>query len=231
MQSNPIADWQSLTEHYRAMCDEELEELAADFVDLTETAQQVLRNEMKNRGLREPQRSAEPQKKGDARKQPTAPPRFLSSVEPYSGDLQANDAGGNDDEDAPREYTWKTPLCECDTTDQARQIHEVLKRAGIESWVELPGSSWASNVPRVVIAADQLEEAIEIASQPIPQDIVEQSHEDVPEYEAPRCPRCGAEDPVLEAVDPFNTWQCEACGKQWSESAEDVAGEPDRTEP
>jgi hypothetical protein len=237
MQGNPIADWQNLTEHYRTLCDEELLELAADLVDLTETAKEVLRNEMKNRGLREPQVKADPQIKaepqtsGEARKQPDAPPRFAGSVEPDHGDLQANDADGNYDEDAPREYTWKTPLCECETTDQARQLHEVLKRAGIDSWVERPGTRWASSVPRVVVAADQLEEAVEIAGRPIPQDILDQSREDLPEFEPPKCPKCGAEDPVLEAVDPVNTWQCEACGKQWTEPAEDVEGETDQAVP
>jgi hypothetical protein len=222
MQGNPAADWQNLTEHYRSLCDEELEELAADFVDLTETAQQVLRNEMKNRGL------GDPSAKGEARKQPDAPARFASSVEPDSGDPQMNDASENEDGDPPREYTWKTSLCECETTDQALQIQEVLKRAGIDSWVERPGSRWTSFVPRVVVAADQLEEAVHIASQPIPQDILDQSREEAPEFEPPKCPKCGAEDPVLEAVDPFNTWQCEACGKQWTESAGDVEGKPDQ---
>ena len=51
MQADPIAEWQRLTEHYREMSDEELGELACDFDDLTETAQQVLRSEMRSRGL------------------------------------------------------------------------------------------------------------------------------------------------------------------------------------
>jgi hypothetical protein len=231
MQGNPIADWQNLTEHYRSLCDEDLEELAADFVDLTETAQQVLRNEMQNRGLREPQVKANPQSSAAPRKQPIAPPRFASSVETDSASRRADDADGDGDEDAAREYTWKTPLCDCDTTDQALRIQEMLKRAGIDSWVERPGTRWASSVPRVVVAADQLEEAIQIASQPIPQDILEQSTVEIPEFEPPKCPQCGAEDPVLEAVDPFNTWQCEACGKQWTESAQDVAGNPEKAAP
>jgi len=237
MQGSPIADWQNLTEHYRSLCDEELDELAADFVDLTETAQQVLRNEMENRGLREPRVKAEPQTKAkpqrspEQRKQPVAPPRFASSVEPDSRDHQDIDADGPDGEDAPSEYTWKTPLCECDTTDQAQQIHEALKRAGIDSWVERPGTRWGASVPRVVVAADQLEEAIQIASQPIPQDILDQSHEEIPEFEPPKCPQCGAEDPVLEAVDPFNTWHCEACGNEWTESPAGVDREAGQAVP
>ena len=54
MQANPFEEWQRLTEHYREKSEEELRELAADFADLTETAQQVLRNEMRKRGLDDP---------------------------------------------------------------------------------------------------------------------------------------------------------------------------------
>jgi hypothetical protein len=225
MQSNPIEDWQSLTEHYRAMCDEDLEELAADFIDLTETAQQVLRNEMKNRGLGDPETRAEPQTTGEAWKRPDAPLQFRISVDPDSYDRQTNDAEQSNDEGAPTEYTWKTPLCECETTDQAWQLHEALKRAGIESWVET-ASAGLGGYLRIQVAADQLEQAIEITSQPIPQDILDQYREKVPEYETPKCPKCGAEDPVLEAVDPVNAWLCEACGKQWTEVESGIEAEP-----
>jgi hypothetical protein len=221
MQSNPAAEWQSLTEHYRAMCDEDLEELAADFTDLTETAQQVLRNEMKNRGLGELQTGPEPQTTGEVPKQPDAPPQFRSSVDPDSYDRQTIDAGQSKDEDPKTEYTWKTPLCECESGDQALQLREVLKRAGIESWIET-ASAGLGGYLRIQVAADQLDQAIEIAGQPIPQDILDQYREKVPEYEPPRCPNCGAQDPVLEAVDPVNSWLCEACGRQWTESADGI---------
>ena len=52
MQADPIAELRRLTEHYRELSDDELRNLAADFADLTETAQQALRTEMQSRGLR-----------------------------------------------------------------------------------------------------------------------------------------------------------------------------------
>ena len=55
MQADPIQEWQRLTEHYRQMGDQELRELAFDFSNLTDTAQQVLRSEMRCRGLGDPQ--------------------------------------------------------------------------------------------------------------------------------------------------------------------------------
>ena len=228
MQGNPAEDWQRLTEHYREISDEELQELAADFVDLTETAQQVLRNEMKNRGLDEPQAAGEAPKSSI---RPTAP-QWDRPDNPDAGDFQSNATDGNEEHDSPREYTWKTTLCACDDREQARQIYEVLKRAGIESWVEQPRSRYSMDIgsPRVLVAADQLDEAREIAARPIPQEIVDQFRMDVPEFEAPKCPKCGAEDPVLEGVDPFNSWLCETCGKQWTESAGDLNGKQEKAE-
>ena len=228
MQGNPAEDWQRLTEHYREISDEELQELAADFVDLTETARQVLRNEMKNRGLDEQRTAAEVPESSDR----AAAPRWDRPGNPDPGDIRSNATNGNEEDDLPKEFTWKTTLCDCDDREQAWQIHEVLKRAGIESWVEQPGSRYSFGIssPRVVVAADQLDEARTISAGPIPQEIIDQLRMDVPDFEAPKCPSCGAWDPVLEGVDPFNTWQCEACGKQWTESAADADGKPEKAE-
>jgi hypothetical protein len=51
MQSDSAAEWERLTRLYGEKSDEELLELAEDFGNLTETAQQVLRDEMKKRRL------------------------------------------------------------------------------------------------------------------------------------------------------------------------------------
>jgi hypothetical protein len=214
MQINPAEEWQRLTEHYREMLDGELEELADSFGDLTETAQQVLRNELKNRGLDEPGA-----KKAAARYAAPAAASRLAG--------QADKSNGDEEGDSPKDFSWKTLLCECNTSEEAYQLKQVLQRAGIESWVEQPGSSsysfGMSSGPRVVVAADQLDHAIEVANQPIPQEIVEESKIEVPEYVPPTCPKCGAEDPVLESAEPTNSWLCEACGEQWSE----LEAEPD----
>ena len=75
--------------------------------------------------------------------------------------------------------------------------------------------------PRIEVAADQLEQAREIISRPIPQEIVEQSKLPAEEYVPPVCPSCGADEPILESVEPVNAWRCESCGKQWSEQVEE----------
>jgi len=139
--------------------------------------------------------------------------------------------------DQPHEYTWKTPLCECDDRAGAWQLAEVLRRAGIESWIDGPGGSYSPYSQldernlRILVAADQLDQARIIAAQPIPQEIIEQSKTDAPEFELPACPQCGAKDPVLEAVDPTNSWLCEACGKQWTEAVGDPNQTPETAAP
>jgi len=237
MQADPALEWRRLTEHYRAISDDELRELAVEFGDLTETAQQALRSEMQTRGLGQPQDvvyAPEP----DGTSQVSAEPGNDWTVSPdqpvdalgYFGRPPkiVSDTPGNDVEvDGPHEYTWKTVLCECDTSVQAQQLREALKRAGIESWIEAAGTGsryagFGLASPRVLVAADQLEAARATAAQPIPQEIVDELKVEVPEYEPPVCPKCGDTDPVLDGISPMNKWRCEQCGEEWTELAADV---------
>ncbi|HVC46444.1 MAG TPA: hypothetical protein VND90_04305 [Terracidiphilus sp.] len=205
MQTDPSRDWQSLSELYRGKSEGELCQLAEDYGDLTEVAQAVLRGEMKTRGL------------GD----PAAPKRPERRPKRSAGTNDGEDADA--EKDAAREYTWKTPLCACASMQQAKQIAEVLRRAEIESWIEGGVNPWDAGSLRVVVAADELDHARELLGGPVPQDVVEEASMETPVYVAPVCPACGAEDPVLQGVEPVNTWLCEACGKEWSEGAEGVA--------
>jgi hypothetical protein len=214
MDYNPAEDWQSLTANYRGMCDEELLELADSIDDLTETAKMILENELRMRGLepRKPQPPA-PMVSNNAQVNSELPSRHLSPdpVFSVSGDGQ------------PHEYTWKTPLRECKDAKEAWQLGSALSRAGIESWIQEGGPEDAPR--RISVAADQLEAAEAVASQPIPKDILEESQQKSPEWVAPCCPKCHTEDPVLESVDPTNSWLCEACGARWSDPLADP--EPD----
>jgi hypothetical protein len=219
-----------LTEDYRRMGDEQLRELADDFRDLTEIAQQTLRDEMKTRGLGDPQAPI-------AVKRPSAINSATANDEETGWDLdvyRVPPAQGEDSDDASpaaQEYTWKTLLCECETSEQVWQLAEALRRAGIDSWSQSRGLSY----PRILVAADQLDLARMIAAQPIPQDIVDASKADKNEepqyFEMPHCPACGASDPVLLPGDEkqtpdskdkdrgwVNRWQCGACGREWEEA-------------
>ena len=242
MYIDPYQEWVRLTQEYRAMSDEELRELNRDFADLTEVARQVLSAEMHIRGL--DKKTAEEKAaavKADrfAASCPPSPmleraaaamrsdPFDSTSIEPVPEDEEDSEA----DPDEPHEYTWKVMLCEGLEYDQAWQIFEVLRRAGIESWIERPGSGRVRPRAdyqmvgdlRVLVAADELDRARDLIANPIPQDIIDASYETVPDYEPPRCPACGAEDPVLESAEPVNAWKCETCGREWT----DPAGESD----
>ena len=230
MQINRAEEWQRLTEHYRGMFDGELEDLARSISDLTETAQQVLHNELKNRGMAEPGTKAEVDLK--RKNEPDAPEgiHWASAVDPDAAadravwDDSSDGPGGSGENGAPVEFSWKTPLCECDSEEQALAICEMLRQAKVDCWYE-PSSGSDSLVPRVIVSADQLDEARQIASRPIPQAILDDLHVVVPEYEAPQCPVCHAEDPVLESAEPSNNWLCEACGQQWSDPLAEEDGQ------
>jgi hypothetical protein len=224
MHDNPAQDWQSLAENYRAMLDGELEELAASSDDLTETARQVLRSELSHRGLLEPGAAGLALEKTDS----LSDSRYRSSVDPDAGGDESDDGYEGAEDDRPKEFTWKVPLCECEDEAHALAICAALKQAGIERWYEGSGSPMGNGRPRVVVAADQLEEAREIAARPIPKDVIDSYREEMPEFEAPKCPSCGDEDPVLESAEPTNAWLCEACGRQWTEPAIDGNGEAEK---
>jgi hypothetical protein len=218
MQFDPVAEWQRLTEFYRGKTDAELEELAEDFGNLTETAQQVLTTELRSRCLALPG--------SQQASSPTQPRPFAGYGSSHLFEhLTANSDESQSDADtdeAPIEFTWKTQLCECDDGRQAWQLAKALELSGIESWVQSPGSGvvyW-----RVFVPADQLEESRAVADQPIPQDIVEESKDfekEPEEYIPPTCPKCRTEDPILESADPSNNWLCEACGALWSDPLPD----------
>ena len=205
-------EWRRLSEHYQQMLDGELLQLANDYSDLTEVAQQVLREEMLKRGLGDPL---------DPKTLQQTPGHFQ-----FDRGVELNGAEESipeDEEGTPtHEYTWKTPLCECETAEQANQIGEVLHRAGIDCWINdsprrfVPTRMDLTNI-RIQVAADQLEEARRIIAQPIPQDIIEDSQIEVPEFAVPKCPGCGDSDPTLLEADPGNRWACEVCGKEWTD--------------
>jgi ribosomal protein L37AE/L43A len=206
MRPSPAEEWQRLTRLYGEMSDGELVELAASYSDLTELAQPILRDEMRKRKLPDPTVRA------------AQTPRFsefaavgLRSQEKHIEDLP-------DD----RDYVPRAYLCECESDEQANQMGEALRREGIELVVESPHAGDRgvnAFVRRIFVPGDQLAMAREIASRPIPQDIMDQSKVRVEDFDPPKCPKCGAPDPVLDSVDPVNTWSCEVCGAIWSDSA------------
>src|ERR1035441_6889100 len=123
MRIDPFEEWRRLNQLYREMSDEELYELEDDFSGLTEQAQQILRDEMKTRGLTRP-RPASVEANLSER----------SAASAWDSDADAPKVeDGTEESDLPREYTWKTLLCECNDSDEAWQVREALRQAGIRS--------------------------------------------------------------------------------------------------
>ena len=224
-----MEEWRHLTALYSEMGDIEIRELADQINDLTPNAQQILRDELKKRGVSEKHSSGPAQGKRDDD----------SGAVHWDGRREDSDLDPNGDasEIGAPEYTWKTGLCRCDSIDEAAQRAEMLRRAGIECWVQRPGSRFV--VPwleigvgdiQINVAADQLDQARTVVSQPIPQDIMEMKEEEATSaYEIPACPECGAADPTLESVEPSNNWLCESCGHTWSDPIPDSTVSQPRT--
>lgn len=241
MQVNPIAEWQRLTEQYRKMSDEELGELAFDIDSLTETAQQVLQSEMSSRGLGR-QQAVSNAPKFSSFSWSAQPDSVFAQPSAQSAFEDASDADADAEDATSRQSIRRLPLCECSDWKQAWQICAMLKADAIESWIQdshadpedsllyspemgPPFALFTPHAFRVVVAANRLVEAREVAAQPVPREIAKASEMNVPEFTAPKCPACGAEDPVLESVDPANSWRCEQCGREWTDSLPDPAPE------
>lgn len=145
-----------LAEHYRRLPEGELLALDADFDDLTGVAQEALLGELRSRGLtrlrdRPAARAGRPHGHvAQSRNPPVSPP--LPGVFPVLPALPSREAGGDEgaqgpgpvrdcgmedrgvgddlEEREPVEYTWKTPLAECDSRRQLWQLTETLSRGG-----------------------------------------------------------------------------------------------------
>ena len=218
MPTDPVEEWRRLSVLYSEMGDIEFQELASQINDLTPTAQNVLRDELKKRRITA--QANTPRSK--------TPFEDIDSAAHWRQEHDAAVDTGFDpsEEDAASNYTWKVALCRCESLVEAAARSEMLRRAGIDSWIQRPGARFV--VPwlefgvgdiQINVGADQLDQARVIIEQPIPQDIIDQLHEEAAaaQYELPTCPQCGAPDPILESVEPSNNWLCESCDHSWSD--------------
>lgn len=201
--------WRRLTKLYGDMYDGQLLELAATFNDLTEMAKTVLRDELRKRGLGDP-----------------LAPGWSALAQRKAQDEEALEPAQAAAAEKPVEYTWKVPLCECNLSIEALQVAETLKRAGIQCWLNRPQFPSDLRGPTVLVAADQLDEARAVIAAPIPQDIINESQMEIPEYAPPVCPSCGAADPILVSTEPANSWECEACDNEWTDPVDEPAETP-----
>jgi predicted RNA-binding Zn-ribbon protein involved in translation (DUF1610 family) len=208
MQNDPGTEWTRLTRLYADKSDEELLDLATDFGNLTETAQTVLRDELRKRKLGTPETvgSKQPQEL------PAIFGRWSAEREAPEKSSDADDSDSVDEEGSQEllEFTWKTLLYECSSEEEVWERSLMIQLEGIENWTQ---------GLQIMVAADQLDEARAILTKPIPLEIINEYRTRDDAFVAPTCPKCGGRDPQLESIDPTNTWRCENCGATWTDPA------------
>ena len=229
---DPVKEWQRLSRVYAEKSDAELSELCQDFGDLTDIAQQVLRDELKRRALPEPEAVVSPATSVNGKSSGAAAGKrdykFSGSItNPILAEGE-EEGGGN----SPADYSWKVVLCECSEREEAADVMTALDQAGIKSWYDGRdgATAWATYSPRVLVAADDLEQAQLVMQNPISQEIRDQNRTKVPDFETPYCSKCGAADPVLESAEPANVWRCEECGAQWNDPISEAQTSSEKAE-
>jgi hypothetical protein len=187
---DPAKEWHRLYVLYEEMGDPELQEMAEAFAGLTEIAQDVLREEMRRRGLGEPQSHA-----ASVAIRKNAAPAIESGKENLSWVL--------------REAADSRALAEMQAS---------LEAAGIRSDIVLPQDNYyRTSYPQLQVAENDAERAEEILTHPQLRAIFPEQEDEIEDFQLPQCKSCGAYDLLLESVEPFNVWLCEECGEKWSE--------------
>jgi hypothetical protein len=188
--SDPVEEWQRLRALYAEMGEIELLELKEAFDDLTETAQGLLRDELRKRLL------------WDLPIPPKAAPkgRKTRSFE----DLSL--AG--------------TIVRAYDTVKEAKLAAFVLELAQIEAAVVDGQASFDLRPPSVRVAPEDVEQADALLAQPISAEIRADFDATLhaADFEVPVCPRCTSNGVLLEGVEPGNQWRCEDCGHSWKDA-------------
>ena len=128
MQQDPMEEWRRLTTLYSEMGDIEIRDLVDQINDLMPNAQQILRDELKKRGIVEPGPSgvAIPIVVSAAARDRRTFSHFCLPQRKLPDAEQEEE----EDDDGPREYTWKTLLCECQDLAEAKAVATMLMARG-----------------------------------------------------------------------------------------------------
>jgi DNA-directed RNA polymerase subunit M/transcription elongation factor TFIIS len=203
--ADPVAEWNRLTELYRQKSDDELELIAADAYDLTDTAREVLTAEISLRKL-------------DLKLNDQAPPP------------EEEEAIGPAHDIDPVEYDLQSVFT-ADTMQELVDFKRILEEAGIAHFIgpdhvqELKDfhGSFEHGVRVYVRYVDwqrtlgylhnlDLENRTEEAPQADEADPADDA--------LPTCPACHSSEIVFLSQDPKDDskfrWKCEACGNRWT---------------
>jgi hypothetical protein len=195
--NNPTEEWRRLNALYSEMVDTELLELRTEFPDLTEMAQDVLRDELKKRQLWD---------------------LPLPAKDPLN---ESSDNDENEDDFFQDLRLGGVTVREYDTVNDAKLAGYVLDLAGIRAVTVQSNDSFDLRLPFVRVAPEDAEKAATILAQPISAKIRAEfeAMRNLPDFEAPACPRCSCSEALLEAFEPTNQWLCEECGHRWKDAA------------
>jgi hypothetical protein len=185
------AQYQELVALYSSYGDGELLELGRGMADLTEMAQEALKGELTRRGLK-----IAPAERVEVRvltEEDLADMRSYAEIAPPECIFEFEDEKGTSD----AYYTLT-----------ANGIEAIVVSAG--------GSRFGNRKPRAVVTPKDADRAAAILLQP-PADT--KKEETAEEFALPRCPACGGDETLLEAVDPVNKWHCDRCDHTWLEDA------------
>jgi DNA-directed RNA polymerase subunit M/transcription elongation factor TFIIS len=206
MQSlDPAEQWLRLTERYRQMTDEELTAIARRNSELTDVAQQALKQEISHRGLKlQPEQATTP----------TSPEPDPNSE--YAGDRELVD------------------LCTVWSLSDALQMQTLLDRAGIPFFigpekatgVDAVTSNFANGVSVQImsIGSQWAHQALQNYKPSNAQGPKEEDESDL----AIHCPKCHSAEVTFEGLIPESAattdnssekygWTCDSCAHRWED--------------
>ena len=219
---DPEQERRRLAEFYSRRMDGQLERVAKEAYDLTDIAREVLREEFARRGL--------DVQLAEFRPVPPAPPALLGDPPPEPSAEEASAGNG------------ELELRKMITIRQFRDLPEALlakgslDSAGIECALvddNMVRMDWfISNFiggVKLQVQPDEVEAAIEVLDQPIPEgfDVA-----GVGQYQQPHCPRCQSLDVNFQEVAPAaflttmvsmpipfhrRAWRCHSCDAEWED--------------
>ena len=240
---DPEQERQQLADHYSRQVDGRLEKVAREGYELSDLAKEVLRAELKKRGLQ-------------VELAQFVPARIKKAPEPADrpeADAPEADAGAGQELpqlDSEAEDEELVTIRRFRDLPEALLAKGSLDSAGIECGLaddNMVRMDWfysnAIGGIKLLVKAEEAASAEQILSQPIPENF---DVSGVGEYEQPRCPKCGSLDINFRELDPATyfslgvtylgvgvpipihrqAWRCHSCDVEWEEDDMAEPGQP-----
>lgn len=226
---DPAHEFSRLAGLYSQMPDEQLQQVAEDFADLTAIAQDALRTEFAKRHLALPE--------------PPKPPASTAVKEQLVAERPAVTVAINP---PPPGAEGLVEIARFRDVPVATMMKGALESAGIQCFLaddQMINTNWfysnALGGVKLLVSPADFDAAKEVLEQPIPERIEFAEGE---EYEQPRCPKCGSLNVSFQNIDeatafgsawmgiplPYtlDRWECKDCEATWKEDEEDDKAEP-----